>query len=236
MKKNIIGVLPLVDTQKDSLWMLPGYFKGIEEAGGIPIMLPLTEDDATIEQLVDTCDAFLFTGGHDVSPTLYKEEVKDTCGEISKERDEMELKLFLLAYKKDKPMFGICRGIQFFNAALGGTLYQDLPTEHKNGISHQQKPPYDKPSHSVIIEQDSPLLKLSKKTEILVNSYHHQAIKDLSPNLTVMAYSEDGLIEAVYDKTKKFLWAVQWHPEFDREVNPLSRALFLEFLLSTEIN
>ena len=125
----------------------------------------------------------------------------------------MERELLNRALEQDKPILGICRGLQFLNVVLGGTLYQDLPTEHPSEISHSMKPPYDRTAHTVHIWPMTPLASLLKKTELEVNSCHHQAIKSLAPGLVEMARSEDDLIEAVYLPGKTFVWAMQWHPE-----------------------
>lgn len=140
MKKPIIGVTPLFDRERDSYWMLPGYLEGLEQAGAIPIVLPLPEDLDDLPQLVSLCDGLLFTGGQDVSPALYGETPKPTCGEICPARDRMEQALLHLALERDLPVLGICRGIQFLNAVLGGTLYQDLPTEHPSQTQHHMTP------------------------------------------------------------------------------------------------
>ena len=230
--KPLIGVVPLWDEEKTSLWMLPGYMNGIETAGGLPIMLPLTTDKAALEQICRTVNGLLFTGGQDVSPDLYREVKNDCCGEICLPRDQMEAVLFsLFVMEMNKPAFGICRGIQFLNALLGGTLYQDLGTQFKIGppLVHQQKPPYDKFSHKVNITLDSPLYKLLGADEITVNSCHHQGIKELSGELVCMAEAEDGLVEAVYIPGRKFAWALQWHPEYSPN-DEHSQKLFAAFV------
>ena len=233
MKKPLIGVLALFDYEKDSYWMVPGYMEGILEAGGIPVMLPLTDDKEIIARLADEYDGFLFTGGHDVSPELYREERLKECAETSPIRDAMETELFSLVREADKPVLGICRGIQLINAVMGGTLWQDLPSQRPESIEHHQSPPYDVPLHSDDITEGTPLYDLLgdilDKGRLMVNSYHHQAVKDLAPGLDVMAVSEDGLIEAVYDKTRKFIWAVQWHPEFSCRTDESSRRIFKAF-------
>ncbi len=213
MKKPIIGIVPLFDEYKDSYWMLPGYMLSIEKCGGIPIMLPLTTNKENIKELTKYCDGFLFSGGHDVNPNMYKEEKSEKCHNICYERDEMETILFEEIINEDKPLLAICRGIQLINVLLGGTLYQDLQTQ--KGINHVQKPPYDINLHKVDIIKNTPLYNLLKTDEIGVNSYHHQAIKDLAKELKPMAVSKDGLIEAVYLEDKKFIWGIQWHPEFN---------------------
>lgn len=232
MKKPLIGVAALYDSGRSSYWMLPGYMKGVEAAGGLPVMLPLAEDAELITQIADTCDAFLFTGGQDVSPSLYGHETSPNCGELCDARDKMEETLLRLVLGLDKPVLGICRGIQLINAALGGTLYQDLPTECPSNIEHHMSPPYDRPIHSVSIVRDSPLFSLLRADALPVNSYHHQAVDELAPALKPMAYSEDGLVEAVYMPGKKFVWAVQWHPEFSYTNDKNSLKLFKKFVSS----
>jgi putative glutamine amidotransferase len=232
MQKPMIGVVPLYDETKESYWMLPGYMKGIEEAGGIPVMLPLTTDKETIMDLADTFDGFLFTGGHDVNPNLYGEQAEPVCGRPCEERDLMEAILFERAVALDKPIFGICRGIQLFNALLGGTLYQDLPSQFhgEKQIVHKQNPPYDQPVHRVTIEKNSPLFTILKEESLQVNSYHHQGIKRLAAPLACAATAEDGLIEAVTMPGKRFVLAVQWHPEFIYQRDKKNLALFKEFV------
>ncbi len=228
--KPVIGIVPLVDETKDSLWMLPGYMNGVSEAGGIPIMLPLTKDKDEIAQLLDSVQGILLTGGHDVDPALYGEEAIPECGTPCRERDAMESELLRQALEKDIPVLGICRGIQFLNAYLGGTLFQDLPTQHPSDIEHHQTPPYDVPVHKVKIEKDSGLFHLLNTETLDVNSYHHQAINVKADCLKTMAISEDGLVEAVEMPGKKFVWALQWHPEFSFLKDADSRRIFGEFV------
>ena len=223
--KPFIGVMPLYDIEKDSLWMIPGYLNGIINTGGIPVILPLSTDREMLKSLAKRFDGFLFTGGQDVDPALYGEEKIDTCGEVCKERDEMEKILLEYIIEADKPLLGICRGIQFVNAALGGTLYQDLKTQHSSSIEHTMKPPYNRTVHYVSVIENTPLSKVVNSTNIGVNSYHHQAVKELSPSLKPMAVA-DGLVEAAYMEDKKFLWLVQWHPELSFESDENAAALF----------
>lgn len=230
MHRPVIGVVPLVDTERDSYWMLPGYLEGVTAAGGLPVMLPLSSDRAMLTQIADAFDGFLFTGGQDVSPALYGEQLLPACGDLCQPRDSMERVLFALAWERDKPMLGICRGIQFFNAILGGTLYQDLPTQTVSSVTHQQSPPYDEPIHEVTIALHTPLHALLEQRVIPVNSCHHQAVKALAPSLSAMAYSTDGLIEAVYAPEKKYVWGVQWHPECSFATDRSSQKLLERFI------
>ena len=230
MTKPIVGVMPLWDDEKESLWMLPEYFDGILTNGGIPIMLPLTDDKVILEQAAEMCDGFLFTGGHDVSPNIYGEKPLDASVSSNKKRDDMELFILRKALESDKPVLGICRGIQFINAALGGTLYQDIPTQHPTGVEHHQKPPYNIPVHVVSVNMDSPLHKCLNTDKLHVNSYHHQAVKQIAPELKAMATSEDGLTEAVYMPGHRFIWGVQWHPEFSYATDENSKKIFKAFI------
>lgn len=234
MTKPTIGIIPLIDYQRNSYWMVPGYMEGIAQTGGLPVMLPVTGDKETIRQIADSFDGFLFTGGHDVYPALYGEEPIPECGECSEERDWMEFLLLQEILKRDKPLLGICRGIQFLNAALGGTLYQDLPCQRPSEVEHHMSPPYDVPIHQVVIELGSPLYELLGMETLDVNSYHHQAVKELSPQLRVMARATDGLVEAVYIPEKRFVWAVQWHPEFSLHTEDSSRRIFEAFVRAAD--
>ena len=215
MERNpIIGVTPLWDAERKSIWMLPDYLDGIKNAGGIPMILPLgmTEEDA--DRIVETCDGFLFTGGQDVG----------TCPE----RDTLETLLLSKALQADKAILGICRGLQFINVFLGGTLWQDLPSQHPSEIIHRQGKPYGTPTHKVML--DGELRTLLGKEVIEVNTLHHQAAKDLGGDLVVMAVAPDGIIEAVQMKGKRFVWAVQWHPEYMFKTDADSLAIFSCFI------
>lgn len=212
-QKPLVGVMPLYDEEKESIWMLPGYLNCIQQAGAIPLTVPPSLDSEERKQVLTLCDGLLFTGGHDVNPQLYGER-KHPATVFCRQRDELERELFRDAYDRDLPMLGICRGIQLFNVLMGGTLYQDLPTQYCSGISHQMAKPYDRGWHCVTLSEGTPLAQTLGKQTLDVNSYHHQAVKQLADGLCEMARSEDGLAEAVYDPSRTFLWAVQWHPEF----------------------
>ena len=139
--KPLIGLTPIVDAGRDSLWMLPGYMQGLEAVGGIGMMLPLTDDAAMLKDIVDRVDGLLLTGGNDVAPVLYGETKETFCGENDPRRDRMEARLIELALQADKPVFGICRGLQILNVVLGGTLYQDLKTQTGTEITHSMDKP-----------------------------------------------------------------------------------------------
>lgn len=224
----VVGVIPLWDEEKQSLWMLPEYLDGLRQAGCLPMILPLTKMPEEIDRILTLVDGILLTGGQDVSPELYG-EAPDGAGETCELRDAMEGQLLKKAMVLDKPLLGICRGIQFINAALGGSLYQDIPSQHPSGVEHHQSPPYDRPSHEVTLVQGSPLQTLLGQEKLCVNSYHHQGVKRLADGLEVMARSEDGLVEAVWKPDHSFLWAVQWHPEFSFHADDASCRIFAAF-------
>lgn len=224
----LIGVTPLWDAVRQSVWMLPDYLDGIKAAGGIPIVLPLDLSEKDADRIVETCDGFLFTGGQDVSPSLYGME--DATGTIvaSPERDKLETLLLSKALQADKAVLGICRGLQFINAFLGGTLWQDLPSQHHSEIVHRQGKPYGVPTHQVKLSGD--LQSLLGKEVLDVNTLHHQAVKELGKGLTPMAVAPDGLIEAAQLMGKRFVWAVQWHPEYLFRTDQDSLAIFSCFV------
>lgn len=229
----VIGVVPLVDYGRESLWMLPGYFDAVAEAGGVPVMLPLTADAASVERALDVVDAVLVTGGQDVDPARYGCEDRAAaalCGELCRERDAMEALLVPAALGRDLPLLGICRGIQALNTVLGGTLWQDLPKQHPSAVEHHGQPPYDQPTHPVEVLPETPLAACVGAGELAVNSYHHQALRDVAPGLEVMVRAADGVVEAVWRPESRFCWAVQWHPEFMHAVDEPSRKIFSAFV------
>ncbi len=228
--RPIIGVIPLYDDEKESYWMLPGYMQVLELCGAAPIMLPMTKEPALLDQLFSMCDGLLLTGGHDISPDIYGEDPKDYCGAPCKVRDEMEVYLLKKAIEKKMPLLGICRGLQLMNGALGGTLYQDLPNEKPGSVEHHMTAPYDRGAHEVEVLPGTLLAGIIGAGTKRVNSYHHQAIKDLSPMAQCMAVSEDGLAEAISIKNQPFMIGLQWHPEFSYEKDPDSKKIVQAFV------
>ena len=228
--KPVIGICPLYDEKKESYWMLPGYMQMLENAGALPLMMPLTEDQSTLEYFLTTCDGFIIPGGQDVSPSVYGHEKLEVCGVNIPERDRMDAYILRQAMEMDKPVLGICRGHQLMNAALGGTLYQDLDTQFESEICHRMKEPYDAVAHEVDRIPDAPLAKLLGTEKMGVNSRHHQAIRDLAPGLKAQAVANDGIVEAVYLPECRFVWGLQWHPEHAWLVSEENRKIVAAFV------
>ena len=228
--RPVIGICPLFDEKKDSYWMLPGYMQMLEAQGAIPLMMPLTAEPEALDYFLDSCDGFILTGGHDVAPAVYGQAQTDLCGLTIPERDEMDVYVLRGAIARDKAVLGICRGNQLMNAALGGTLYQDVESQRDYPISHRMQPPYDGVAHEVALVPGTPMAALLERGTIGVNSCHHQAIRDLSPSLKIQAASADGIAEAVYMPGKRFVWGVQWHPEFAWKVSQPNQRIVAAFV------
>ena len=229
MSNPIIGLLGIVDDEKDTK-IKSTYVNAIEKSGGVPILLPYVKAHESIGAFADICDGFLFSGGVDINPEYYGETINNEGVEIQAYRDELEFKVFNAILPTKKPIMAICRGSQFINVALGGTLYQDIPSQIKTDILHRQSESRDKPSHTVSIKEGTPLSSLLKCDSITVNSFHHQAIKKLASGLGVMASSNDGIIEAVYSYSEPYIRAYQWHPELLFETDDASRSVFMDFI------
>ena len=225
-----IGILPLHDVSKETFWINPLYMGGIMEAGGFPVLLPLSEDQADWEEAISQCDGFLFTGGQDIAPELYGQEKHSECGYQTPLRDNQEIYMLKRLWELDKPVLGICRGIQAMNAAWGGTLYQDIPAQCPSPVIHRQQKPYDLPHHQVSIKKGTMLHSILGLDRFSVNSMHHQAVLDIAPGCVAAARAEDGLIEALEAPEKKFMLGVQWHPEHMWQEYASGRNIFSAFV------
>ncbi|MGH2615482.1 MAG: gamma-glutamyl-gamma-aminobutyrate hydrolase family protein [Thermomicrobiales bacterium] len=192
------------------------YVRAVAAAGGLPFILPPQPDAAAA--IVRTIDGLLLSGGADVAPARYGDDaIHPATYGIDPERDQFELDLFHAALEHRTPVFGICRGIQVINVALGGTLIQDIATEHPGAqeVGHRQheRGLEDSAAGHLVTSPDPSLLPIFTGDTLGVNSFHHQAIRDLAPALTPVAYAPDGLIEAVVMHGPTGVFAVQWHPE-----------------------
>jgi len=228
--KPIIGITAFAEDDLSSRLNV-AYSKSIIEAGGIPLIIPLgVEEDAA--QVLSLTDGLLLSGGHDVHPFEFGAEPLPKLGQIHPERDKVELALIQAAISRHMPIFGICRGMQMLNVALGGTLYQDIDSEYHSSrlLKHSQQAARGVATHYVQIT-DSLLKTIVEEEKIAVNSFHHQAVNVLAEKLMVAAKSSDGLIEAVVHEEFPFCLAVQWHPEEQAIVGDLAaQKIFTAFV------
>ena len=206
------------------------YVEGVAEAGGVPVVLPPVVGVRGAEALLEGMDGLLLSGGSDLDPGYYGEKPVPELGVTIPERDVFEMALLEHALRRKIPILGICRGMQVLNVALGGTLYQDLPSQmdHKVLLGHRQETPKWQPTHEVEVDGGSKVAEILGAKELKVNSYHHQAIKELASELVAVAHAPDGVIEAVEsgDLSKRWVIGVQWHAEAMREAGPEHRNLF----------
>ena len=227
--KPIIGITPEI-AEDGKVSLNYAYTHAIEAAGGIPLVLPCTEDEGLLDRLANLCHGFCFSGGEDIEPARYGEEKHPKCGTPALRRDAFDFTMFRKGLATGKPILGICRGGQLINVALGGTLWQDLPSQFPSGIHHVQKEEQFATSHDVAVLPGTPLAALTGKNRITANSFHHQAAHKLGDGLKVMAQADDGVVEAMYLPGHRFLWALQWHPERIYDIDADARALFRSFI------
>ncbi len=204
----------------------------IEQAGGLPIIIPASVSIQTLDEIYQRLDGVLLPGGGDVNPQIYGQEAHPTLDSVDDVRDALEIRLTRKAVEDDLPLFGICRGIQVMNVALGGTLIQDIPSMVEGAVRHtidKEKEGRGKRLHSVRIEEGTHLETIFSEPILPVNSIHHQALGDVAPGAVVTAYSEDGLKEGIEVPDKHFVVGVQWHPE-DMQDDPHMRELFKAFV------
>lgn len=241
-RRPIIGIptqtLHSIDGIPESLpesWVMnQRYSRAVAAAGGLPVMIPLLDDEDTLRALYDRLDAVLIPGGVDLDPATYGESPLPTCGRLDPARDRVELMFARWALDERKPLFGLCRGLQILNVALGGSLYQDIAAQRTDAIKHDYFPTAgyarDHLAHPVTVTSGSRLDAIVGTAPLRVNSMHHQAVKDLAPSLVATAVAPDGVIEAVESTGSQFVLGVQWHPESLTERDPRMHRLLTGFV------
>lgn len=194
----------------------PAYLRAIEAAGGVPLLIHLTNNLEVVRTLYALCDGILLPGGDDMDPASFGEDPHAQLGTVDLQRDKVEITLARWTREDKKPLLGICRGIQVINVAFGGSLYQDIPSQLPTSLDHQANMKvhrWDLLTHSIALEPDSWLAEQLSTATVMGNTMHHQAVKDLAPGMRVVGRAPDGVIEAMEGAGDHFVVAVQCHPE-----------------------
>lgn len=222
MKQPLIAIIPSY-TQSRRIRIDPAYINAIREAGGLGVVIPYSDDPTVINGYAATFDGFLFSGGVDLDPIYYGEQKEYDSVEIDADRDRFELLLVEAIGTMQKPILGICRGHQLLNVAFGGSLYQ-----HMTG--HSQTEARDVLTQKVRVEEGTKLYAITGRHELLTNTFHHQAVKEVAPPFCVTARAQDGTVEAIEHTEHPFLVGVQWHPECFYKDQAHARKLFKAFV------
>ena len=230
--RPIIGMTAarLLQGELDGYKTQSDYVHSIIRAGGTPVLLPRTEDEEIIQSLVKTLDGLLVPGGIDVAPCFYGEAPVAQVVCTDRMMDVFEMNLIKAVRAEGKPILGICRGCQIINVTFGGTLYQDIPTQFEGAHCHYQNTLFrSEPFHTVTAEPDSAIAQMIGETQFDVNTYHHQAVRDVAPGFSAVAWSEDNMVEGIEADDGRII-GVQWHPEGMAQRFPCFQRLFDRFV------
>ncbi|QFF98134.1 gamma-glutamyl-gamma-aminobutyrate hydrolase family protein [Psychrobacillus glaciei] len=238
LSDDAIGVeVGIGAVQQEWQLLADDYIVAIERAGGVPVILPITKDLETLTPLLQKLDGILFSGGSDIDPNYYGEYPRFGLGLIEPRRDDHEVKLAQkILFETPLPVLGICRGMQLLNVATGGTLYQDLESQKPEGMNHSvSKALRHHPFHPVKIEKGSTLYTIYETEEIGVNSFHHQAVKELGKGFKASMTAPDGIVEGIEWDQDRFVVAVQWHPEMMEGPLASIRPIFNAFVQECKV-
>ena len=230
MSRPLIGIAGFTPACK--ITTIDSYIHAVEASGGIALIIP---PDASVEraaQVVARLDGLLIPGGDDIDPAQYAAERRPQLGVCDGAHDAADRALIHAALQRRMPLLGICRGMQILNVVLGGTLYQDIAAEYPGALTHRNPEDLDYMAmvHSIAIAPETPLRTILGADESMVNSLHHQAIRDLGAGVQVAARAADGLIEAITVAGQPFALAVQYHPEALIDHDPPAQRLFAAFI------
>jgi len=236
MLRPLIGITTYKRKSEETGWQYDVSYaqnaRAIEAAGGLPVLIPAALSLESLRAIYERLDGVLLPGGGDVDPACYEQEAHPTVNRVDEDRDRTEIAMTRWAVADDLPLFGICRGIQVMNVALGGTLVQDIPSQVQTELRHDI--PNDLPRstrlHEVTIDEASRLAHILGTTRTQVNSLHHQAVGAAAPGVQITAHAPDGIVEAMELPDKRFVLAVQWHPEDMVGDDEAMRRLFAEFV------
>jgi len=231
-----VNIFPAVDRKfyknKELQLAETSMCNAVRRAGGLPVILPLTEE-GDVAQLVEMIDGLLLAGGADIAPAGYGETPDHPDWAGQPERDRFEVALYHASRERKKPVLGVCRGIQMINVAEGGSLWQDLVTQREGSEVHRSQELYDELGHSLRVESGTVLHEILGAEELEVNTIHHQGLKEIPSSLIPLAWSPDGIVEAVVHRDAPFTLGVQWHPEWMADT-PEQRAVFRRFIEEIE--
>ena len=221
---RVVIAMPRMSTDPEPTVAQSKYIESLARAGARMRWVELSDPEQAVQDAL-TCDGLLLPGGGDMDPKFYGQERIPACGEPNLLRDAAEPLLLRAFLAADKPVLGICRGIQVMNAVLGGDLYQDIkPFEHLPHNGHWAK------VHTITVRRGTLLSRILGQDTVLVNSQHHQAVDRVAPGFTLAALSEDGIVEAIEKPDARFCLGVQWHPEWLSDADPAMQSLFDAFV------
>ena len=232
MEKPWIGIPTRYHDKLETIGQIRHYLDAILWAGGLPLMIPAADDPEIVREYVQRAHGFLLPGSpSDVDPKRYGAAPHEKLGELYPGRDSTDFAILdFVESQKNMPVLGICFGIQSLNVHRGGTLVQDIPALVERPVTHDEDDSKPAARHIVQIAEDSVIGGLAGRSEMEVNSYHHQAIGKPGRNLRPVAFANDRVIEAVEDTTGRFVVGVQWHPERGWKEDPFSKALFSKLI------
>ena len=199
------------------------YLRALERMGATPLLVTPAHGEESIAHLLDVADGLVLSGGEDVDPALYGQTAHERLQTVNRARDRMEIAVLRGALERGMPVLAICRGVQLLNVALGGTLFQDLPSQRAGGVIHEQEAPINERWHAARVAEDSRLAEIFGATDLFINSFHHQGLDHVAPALRPVTWAEDGLVEGVEGTEHPWLMGVQWHPERGEAETPGDR-------------